>query len=116
MKVLSYLELNEIIEYGAIEDEIYEFYCKRIGENYSQDGINTLNMVDFYSQPFKPELITELFDIIGHYHIFKGRGKGYYELWNDNNQHIYRFPLPRTLDDFITDCQRAGIELNLEEK
>lgn len=70
---------------------------------------------EFYSQPFKPEMITELFEgwegYDGHYYYKKQAifdfGYTNYEIKSNIN-----WKIPRTLNDFISDCNRAGIELN----
>lgn len=78
------------------------------------------------SQPFKPELITELFkgwefiakntnkyckgkDSIGIY-VRPFVGKPFMQIYLDGYGQP-ALPIPRTLDDIINDCQRAGIEL-----
>lgn len=97
----------------------------------------------FYSQPFKPELITELFE--GWEEHFKQSDWSFmyfyyinnpYKYWqlgikNSNEYYLYYFKYvngnsvitknydfykPTTLDDFIRDCQRAGIELTFNKK
>jgi hypothetical protein len=85
----------------------------------------------FYSQVFKPELITELFEgwelniIDGIEQIrriqpfcaieFYKKYVAYIIVDNCNCTDTTRTFLPRTLDDFISDCQRAGIELIRKE-
>ena len=92
---------------------------------------------DFYSQPFKPELITELFEgvkeiyldcstqksfycpdhtIIIWFHKNSGyNGINYYddgaEEYEDYSPAHLHF-LPKTLNDFIVQCNCADIELN----
>jgi len=88
----------------------------------------------FYSQPFKPELIVELFEDVrinqltggwvfnnGYFieYIIDGNNRHYQiisllKLRNDNIE-LVKTQMPRTLDDFINDCQRAGIELGFKE-
>ena len=93
--------------------------------------------IDFYSQPFKPELITELFEgvkeiyldcstqksfycpdhtIIIWFHKNSGyNGINYYddgaEEYEDYSPTHLHF-LPKTLNDFIVQCNCADIELN----
>lgn len=99
MKVYSFLELpNEIV------DEFYEKFCQPKGYEIVKD---------FYAQPFKPELITELFEgftpFVNYYgYVFYNHKDGSGIQLKVNN--------PRTLDDFINDCQRAGIILEWREK
>ena len=77
--------------------------------------------IKFYTQPFTPELITELFEGsmqrvhrgIPEYFI----GPDGFEVYdkqivvNDDQ----RFLMPPTLSDFIRDCQRAGMQLEWKE-
>jgi len=70
---------------------------------------------DFYSQPFKPELITELFE---GWKYETDLYEGLY--YNPKTSKIIRRDgdvglntyAPDTINDFISDCNRAGIELN----
>lgn len=128
MKVLNFLEMfkqtmndPDIVKDGHIET--YEYLL-------SIFNIDS----ELYSQPFKPEMITELFEgwsQDGSYyasplHIdnINYENKVYYLRFHwdkysivyktKNDQHsIYvgNNKIPRTLDDFINDCQRAGIKL-----
>lgn len=73
----------------------------------------------FYSQPFDPERIPELFEGWAYNGRHDGRGdlirygdtvfaaKGGYRY-----NYGFTFPTPQTLNDFIRDCERAGVELN----
>lgn len=115
MKVYNYLKLSSISLSRDISDEDYadlcEFQEKFFLENWSE-------IADFYSQPFKSELITELFegwktyDSLGYLH----RGNA---IAVRNNLYMYNLSSwqnpPRTLDDFINDCQRYNIELEWKE-
>ena len=109
MEVLSYLELWQK------DSEFIDKYCEFLERD----------TIDFYSQPFKPELITELFEgwefdkrsltafrnsVDTETVEFDVNGKmKIHQLSTDV------FPYPRTLDDFINDCKRAGIELEWRE-
>jgi hypothetical protein len=111
MKVLSYLGLGKDLKYLTNE--------------YKVANDNGMCLYDFYSQPFKPELITELFEgfiyltnkLNKEHIIIEGRGADddtvqfYPESDSYTIGEIQFQVLPRTLDDFINDCQRAGIEL-----
>lgn len=91
---------------------------------------------NFYSTPFKPELITELFEGWEKYsednygnrgRIFLGNGidgitydRGGY-LLGKNGLAINEWEMGvyinfATLNDFISDCQRAGIELTFKQE
>lgn len=95
-----------------------------------------VKIYDFYSQPFKPELITELFEGWEKYsednygnrgRIFLGNGidgitydRGGY-LLGKNGLAINEWEMGvyinfATLNDFISDCQRAGIELTFKQE
>jgi len=115
MKVLSYLELLK-----SSENAIYN-YCLKMKFNMHDE---LKEATEFYSQKFEPELITELFEGWGcdveddsywfrnnHDKINYARSEmgGYIQY--DSTLMNQTFDIPRTLDDFITDCQRAGIEL-----
>ena len=72
---------------------------------------------DFYSQPFKPELITELFEgWKGECRIYFYDNKVSYEItiYVEPGNNIYFGALPQTLNDFISDCNRAGSELEFK--
>ena len=123
MKVYSFIEISRMDNYI----ECYDWLTMN-GLTIEGDILN-----DFYSQPFKPELITELFE--GWLKEIHNSQELYihWENWqiefdeNDRNNKycIYSYYgdwykittlKPRTLDDFINDCQRAGIELEWKEQ
>lgn len=114
MEVLSYLEL--MLEHSKMSFSEQEVNMM----DFSDDlNLGEQTIEEFYAQPFSPELIEKYFEeieckdgfiplpIINTY-------KKKYALepyWYDG----YRKPLfidfARTLDEFIIDCQRAGIKL-----
>jgi hypothetical protein len=112
MKVLSFIELWTNDSKFIIE------YCRMLE---SDSG-------EFYSQPFKHELITELFE--GWIADADEPSYTYATFTNPNtiidfgeyrNASLYtinyvRFYVPRTLDDFINDCQRVGVGLEWRVK
>jgi len=126
MKVLSYLELNSLT---------YKEHCEFANYLKSKELIyKDIDLALFYSQPFKPDLITELFkgwkmddfsepnyalfvrkDITGFAEVDFGeyRDDGLYQICYKKQDMI--IPIPRTLDDIINDCQRAGIELEWKQ-
>ena len=122
MKVLSYLELIRCIK--TIPNTIIEKFRKWrawlrgiYGEHHTLE--------EFYSQPFKPELITELFEgwkVTGTTYYPKERFNVvfddpiYYKIFDFSEGYDYLIMLPRTLDDFIRDCERAGVELIWRQK
>ena len=89
----------------------------------------------FLSQPFKPEMIVELFEgwseekheeteqWASEFIIYRNKttkieySKCYwfYNVLFNDVLYSYRHK-PRTLDDFINDCQKIGIELEWREK
>ena len=126
MKVLSFIEYTNLtfIESHEYFIPFETFLSKHIKWSENEDG--DWDILKFYSQPFKPELITELFE---------GWETKDFSLYKNDNSHrdirfndgiTYNFELndfieennyyPRTLDDFINDCQRAGIELEWRVK
>jgi len=75
-------------------------------------------MIEFYNQPFKPEMITEYFEnIVTDF-------RGFYRC-GTNTIHIGRasmrinaewiFPLPKTNNDFIHNCIQTGIKLTWKD-
>jgi len=96
------------------------------------------NEAKFFNQPFKPEMITEYFDgwsrekpSMVDYYTVKGNVRSRIILWLQNRRYtlikelIENYPAypqgvinkiefmqPETLNDFIGDCIRVGIELN----
>ena len=96
MKVLNYLEYSWLA-YDLDRAKEYNDYS-----NYIVDLCpNCKDVIDVYSQPYKPEMLTELFKVDSN-EVLK------YNIYFLNN---ISFFYPRTLDDFINDFQRAGIEL-----
>jgi hypothetical protein len=118
MKVLSYLEIMS--QEGYWEDYVPEFIELKI--RFCSPQLN-----DFYSQPFKPEMITELFAewqlsevtfnytrhrVCIQFKTFVRSGLSYMYIDKPDNQgETFKLLRPRTLDDFINDATRTGIEL-----
>lgn len=90
-------------------------------------------LVKFYSQPFRPELITELFEgwKKDETSYFKNAGQycnGTYTIRTIGMQEITKLHTSftdgwmrycdrwLTLDHFISDCSRAGIELTFKKE
>ena len=111
--VMSYLQW---VTDQFIPDDYYEWF---------EEFTDLLSTESFYAQPFKPELITELFDnweIKDGYNYIEYKNSGaILRIWHNEPNEIIIFKKKvlsgkstftiRTLDDFICDCQRAGIEL-----
>jgi hypothetical protein len=117
MKAVNFLEWVSINRKSGFHKKSYHDFL-----------VDTLDKIadvsDFYSQPFKPEMITELFE--GTKQTIKDGWKWMYK--SENNRAIYfavnfteshqytisgyGWTKPQTLNDFISDCNRAGIELN----
>jgi len=128
MKVLSFLEYQDLTfqhpqEYFDEFESILSQFIK-----WDEDSDGEWDILKFYSQPFKPEMIIELFQ---GWHIDYDEGvwqnKKYPEkaiefIINDDDSewmlidYLTSIRKPRTLDEFITDCQRAGIELEWRGK
>jgi len=83
--------------------------------------------IDFYSQPFKPELIMELFKGVSiedeHYYIGlygfvfpvpPHIGLAHKIKKGKDPLQIPNFFYIETLNDFISDCKRAGIDLEFK--
>ena len=113
MKAYSYLQLS-IMQHNDQVSNGYMDEMERISGGKAPD--------EFFTQQFKPELITELFS--GWYRGDEGKGKyycqtnrgGVYAHIPDGDYFDYildgrPYPYPRTLDDFINDAERVGIEL-----
>jgi hypothetical protein len=78
-----------------------------------------IKVANFLNRPFKPEMITELFE-----GFTKNVEEGYTYKTQDGNDFQLRLSqtmlviyghfsgLPSVIDQFISDCQRAGIELD----
>lgn len=128
MKVLSFIEYTNLTFIESYEYFIpFEtFLSKHIKWSENEDG--EWDILKFYSQSFKPELIVELFEGWNkindkHYDNFKYTDSAHidkdYQSLHFTRTYMEvtykcqtkRFYIPRTLDDFINDTQRAGIEL-----
>lgn len=111
MKVLSYLDFMLSEGNSKIPDAIMDGYTE---------------FAELYSLPFKPEMITELFEgfeeYTGIHDLYYNDSKCQEIRFNKDNKHVYElfqdslsrpivFYRPRTLDDFINDATRTGIEL-----
>lgn len=80
---------------------------------------------DFYSQPFKPEMITEYFEgwntTNGKFYFKDNSDK--FEFGEDTQSSVkivrffpHSFFVPKTLSQFITNCIQAGIKLTWKAK
>ena len=94
-----------------------------MGFNYTRDYWK--KAIDFYSQPFRPELITELFEPIKYKNplCYNCEGGGMISLSNQpkkcglcGGKGYNTLGKCETLDHFISDCQRAGIELTFNQQ
>ena len=124
------------------------------GMGRTMEGVQTVTLkmqmvADFYSQPFKPEMIAELFEGWAsdgyqryintddtddkHFEFmicFEENCPDYYDLringevliqkefdnWQKIPSEILQHVRPTTLDHFISDCERAGIELTFKSE
>lgn len=119
MQALTFLEVV-----GKIPSKIARYYDEEANERKEEIIIkyNLTWLKDFYSQPFRPELITELFegfiDFEDKDNTFKLNGiqMNFYEpreifviwlSWHNQKEFI----IPSTLDRFISDCKEAEIKL-----
>lgn len=130
MKVLNYLEVSKIWNGSVADSKSREIYYS-IAEYASKHG---LSMLDFYNQPFEPELVPELFkgwkmtvvddikqlihkdsfisiELYKNYIVYIVIDKDKCKCTNAT-----RMVIPETLNDFIRDCQRVVIELEWRMK
>lgn len=89
-------------------------------QDYSQGFLAIEDALEKYSQPFKPELITEMFENIDCSAVYVNEGepiacRNYNPQLKQKLIAISIKNNPRTLDDFINNCQQAGIELEKRE-
>lgn len=118
MKAITFSEffgmkLNEKIEYAnKFGDENMPIYDRKFVEK-------SLNMWYYAKtqQPFRPELIVELFKgFVDGALCYSGGDReieivstmDYYFITTDRQ---FCFPMPKLTDDFIHDCSQAGIDL-----
>lgn len=97
---------------------------------YAPELYPLLEYQKFVSQPFRPEMIERLFEIIIREESGSKRYVKFYiadvvitfKYRSDNSFFSYyiietdKFLFPKTLNDFISDCQRAGIDLEFKEE
>jgi len=117
--------------------EWYKQETTLINTNINYKEILCWNRVAlFYSQPFEPKMITGLFENVDVDDVGEVKGLNY-TIWEQDNSRfghiacwtgdIYgiithtgnshvEFPKPLTLDHFISDCTRAGIELTFKKE
>ncbi len=130
MRALSFIEFVNL-DNGTAEcsPELKASYMVGVGliPRNMVKGLSELSLIFLYkdhvNQPFTPELITKYFkgweELSNGYYVAKYELKNYDVTLNRRDKSCcyekgldtYWFKFPRTLDDFITDCQRAGIEL-----
>ena len=114
---------------GEVKEFIDEFakYWHNTKLDYKQISFYLFETSNFYNQPFDPAMIEKYFKgwvktkdlsfivmngnnriLIGKKAIYEDQGR---DVFADN----YLFPKPRTLNHFISDCKRAGIDLEWSE-
>ncbi len=113
--------------------EFYKENIKNVGPAELEDNILACDKYfDFVSQTFKPEMIIELFEGfeidnlekfgVGYFYGLTGitfckeEGEQMCRHYFIKSIITYELFMPTTLNDFISDCQRAGIDLELKEK
>ena len=132
MKALSFLEF-----FGLTPQEKRDYLdrIELISKNDYKDRWSCDDSELFFSDvyykevsiEFKPEQITELFEGIekadstrywtANYEVSFAKAQlGLYTLYNTDDRIERILFLPRTLDDFIRDCVRAGIEIIRRKK
>ena len=114
---------------GEVKEFIDEFakYWHNTKLDYKQISFYLFETSNFYNQPFDTAMIEKYFKgwvktkdlsfivmngnnriLIGKKAIYEDQGR---DVFADN----YLFPKPRTLNHFISDCKRAGIDLEWSE-
>lgn len=125
LKALNFLQLWHLIERDL------ELYRDWLMKALNQKQNNLSSWAYFLNQPFTPDLIEKYFEGWEFDIKFKiYQCNSYLIELNELNNHIELFTLqdkatfysvnmrsaiPRTLDEFITLCQLAGVELNLKD-
>lgn len=118
MKALTFLEYASIDDHETRRD--YEIFLQN---NFKLQG--NFGIVNFYSQSFSPKLISVLFEgwelkelaRPAYNFIYENINVGEFRIDDGHicvfmkNQDYWGFVFPNTLENFISDCQRAGIEL-----
>lgn len=110
MKAMNYLQLEQhFSKLGFSESEAFSL---DLSELYGID-----NPLEWYSQTFAPELITKWFEGWECDENGLNDGANIIEIDTEDNTINYNdelwIPSPRNLDEFITNCQQVGIELEL---
>lgn len=88
-------------EVKTFENFIVDCYIEYHDDDFSDLDLDELRMIDglnFYTQPFKVGMVFKYFKMNVGLNIAK-----------------YKFPFPRTLQEFISDCDRIGIKLIWKE-
>jgi hypothetical protein len=120
MKALTFLQFITIPSYT----EMIEYTKCLPTESISYVDVLSViqDVAHWYSQPFRPEMILEFKGVtmsdlnrqdVYYFEDATIRFKTKRWLIEFPNDLLITNPYPRTLDDFINDCQRAGIELEV---
>ena len=112
---------------GEVKEFIDEFakYWHNTKLDYKQISFYLFETSNFYNQPFDTAMIekyfkgwrkTSLYGILenelGEIQVKKTKKKIYYRVYKLS---LFEFSLPETLNHFISDCKRAGIDLEWSE-
>ena len=116
MKALNFLQMWFL---NVSERHIYDAWLRNI---LSKNHTNLTDWAHFLNQKFEPEMIEEYFEGFDEFYYYDSNeyqirfnyGVMYIDFVKTNT--IYDYPIPSTLDRFISDCQEAGIELKLKEQ
>ena len=118
MKALS---LMEFMQAAPIDNqELYN--CLKLSKTYLSPCYQNQMYANYLNQPFTPELIVDKFkgwvkDNECDIYYYKDTSNfiecEYDKIYSVNGTMFF---IPRTLADFINDCQRAGIELEFKEQ
>lgn len=99
-------------------------YRETYGNDNEIDIFKIKRILDFYNQPFTPEMLQEYFEGIRYddkYKLYRTDSGLYFRYYDDNNHHYLRNNnegfsefsglINLTLNDFITLCNLAGVTL-----
>ena len=114
---------------GEVKEFIDEFakYWHNTKLDYKQISFYLFETSNFYNQPFDTAMIEKYFKgwvktkdlsfivMNGNNRILIGKKAIYEDQGRDVFAENYLFPKPRTLNHFISDCIRAGINLEWRE-
>jgi hypothetical protein len=122
IKTPEFLKGKEVKEFRQLSQELIGTWIRHNSEDIL---CQFLDIIDFYSLPLNPEDIPKLFKgwsksgglyfILHKYNIDFSNKAEYWKFTKDSVRLVFSAPIPRTLNEFISDCDRAGIKLTWKE-